>query len=160
MRVCYPGSFDPPTVGHRAIVRAVLHRGVDRLDLVLSADPLGKPSASPIDERAAHLRRLLAGEARAAVVVTEHRLLADIAAGYDVLVVGADKWAQVNDPAWYGDSEPARDAALQALPNVLVVPRDGFELPQGVELLAIHPDLQRVSSTDARAGRDDWIWEG
>ena len=35
------------------------------------------------------------------MVVTDRVHLADIAAGYDALVLGADKWAQVLDPAFY-----------------------------------------------------------
>ena len=71
------------------------------------------------------LARLVAGRPELGVVVTDAQLVADIARGYDVVVMGADKWAQVNDPAWY-DSPAARDAALAALPRVLVVPRPGF----------------------------------
>lgn len=45
---CYPGSFDPLTIGHLAVAEAALvHCALDRLDLVLSEDPLGKPAAEP-----------------------------------------------------------------------------------------------------------------
>src|SRR4029077_7006609 len=47
--------------------------------------------------------------------------------------------------------EAARDAAVAALPYVLVVPRPGFGI-EGAEVLDIDPDLAHVSSTRARAG--------
>ena len=156
-RACFPGSFDPPTIGHRAIVEAVLERDVDRVDLVLSTEPLGKPRASAVDERVATLETLLHGHP-AVVLATGHRLIVDIAQGYDVVVVGADKWAQVNDPAWYEGSVDERDAALSALPRVLVVPRQGIEVVGDVEVLDLDPQFHAVSSTAVRNGRDDWRW--
>ena len=59
--------------------------------------------------------------------MTDAQLITDIAAGYDVVVMGADKWAQVRDPAWYDGSTAARDAALARLARVLVAPRPGFD---------------------------------
>ena len=50
--------------------------------------------------------------------------------------MGADKWAQVHDPAWYGVDAAARDAALAALPRVLVAPRPGFDV-DGAEVLEV-----------------------
>jgi hypothetical protein len=93
------------------------------------------------------------------VVVTEARLIADIASGYDAVVMGADKWAQVNDPAWYGGSVGARDAAVAALPRVLVAPRAG-DRPTGVELLDLPDHLSEVSATavrDGAAGATGWV---
>jgi hypothetical protein len=71
--------------------------------------------------------------------------------------MGADKWAQVVDPAWYGGSEEARDAAVARLPRVLLAPRAGWPVPPGVEVLDVHPDHLEVSSTAAVAGRPDWL---
>jgi predicted RNA-binding protein with PIN domain len=70
--------------------------------------------------------------------------------GYDVVVMGADKWAQVLDPDWY-DDVAARDAALAQLPRVLVAPRPGFDVV-GAEVLELPVDLGHVSSTAARSG--------
>ncbi len=83
------------------------------------------------------------------MIVTDEQLIADIAAGYDVVVMGADKWAQVRDPAWYGDDPAARDAALARLPRVLVAPRPGFTIV-GAEVLELPDHLGAVSSTAAR----------
>jgi hypothetical protein len=77
---------------------------------------------------------------------------------YDLLVLGADKWAQVVDPRFYGGSTAARDEAVAALPPVAVVPRSGHEhvdLPAGATLLHLPPDVAEASSTAARAGRSE-----
>jgi len=153
---CYPGSFDPPTIGHVAVAEAaVRHCGLERLDLVLSEDPLGKPGATPLVARVPLLEAAVAGRERLAVVQSSSRLLVDLCAGYDVLVVGADKWAQVLDPAWYG-SEAARDVAVARLPRVVVAPRAGMAVPGGVELLPVDPAVLGVSSSEVRAGRREW----
>jgi hypothetical protein len=154
----FPGSFDPPTVAHVAIAEAAWSQcELDWLDLVVSRVPLGKDHAvqAPVEERVAALERLAAGRPWLGVGITDARLLADVAAGYDVLVVGADKWAQLLDPAWYG-SVPERDAALARLPQVVVAPRAGFPPPDGVTLLDVDPAHHAVSSTAVREGRHEW----
>jgi hypothetical protein len=162
----FPGTFNPPTVAHLAIAHAALARvpELERIDLVLSRAPLGKDAlvAPTVDERAAVLRDAVAhesGASRLGVAVTDARLIVDVAAGYDVLVVGADKWGQIVDAAWYGGSAPARDEAVARLPRrVLVVPRGSIavpDLPAGVELLAVADDHAHVSSTRVRAGDHD-----
>ncbi len=155
----FPGSFDPPTVAHLAVAEAAWqHCELDRLDLVVSRVPLGKDhvAQTPVEQRIAALERLAAGRPWLAVAVTDAQLLADVAAGYDVLVVGADKWAQLHDPAWYGGSSDARDSALEKLPRLVVAPRAGFPVPEDVEVLAVDPAHHHVSSTAVRAGRDEW----
>jgi predicted RNA-binding protein with PIN domain len=150
----YPGSFDPLTVAHVAIAEAALQRAsLDRIDLVISRSALGKEDRahSSVEARldaigrAARVRPWLHG------AETHAQLITDIARGYDAVVMGSDKWAQVRDPAWYGGDASARDAAVDALPRVLVVPRPGFHA-DGAEALAIDPALAHVSSTRARAG--------
>jgi nicotinic acid mononucleotide adenylyltransferase/predicted RNA-binding protein with PIN domain len=150
----YPGSFDPLTVAHLAIGEAAVRvANLDRLDLALSNIALGKErgAQSSVEARAAAIRRAAASRPWLDVAVTDAQLIADIASGYDVVVMGADKWAQVRDPAWYGDDRAARDAALAALPRVLVAPRPGFEVV-GAEALDVDPELAHVSSTRARSG--------
>ena len=127
---------------------------LDRIDLALSSVALGKDRRRALERRRRAPPR--SGARRATrpwlgVAITDAQLIADIAAGYDVVVMGADKWAQVRDPAWYGGDRAARDAALAALPRVLVVPRPGFDVV-GAEVLDIDPELAHVSSTRARAG--------
>jgi predicted RNA-binding protein with PIN domain len=153
-RGVYPGSFDPPTIAHAAIAEAAVRAAqLDDLDLAISRDALGKDAATqrPLASRLAALERLTASRPWLHVVVTDARLIADIAAGYDAVVMGADKWEQVRDPAWYGDDPAQRDAALARLPRVLVAPRSGFTVV-GAQALDLPEHLGEVSSTAAREG--------
>jgi nicotinate-nucleotide adenylyltransferase len=147
----YPGSFDPMTIAHLAIAEAAIRAGdLTRLDLALSLVALGKENRANIERRRLALERAIPSRPEMRVVVTDSQLIADIARGYDVVVMGADKWAQVRDPSWYA-SEAERDAAVAGLPRVLVAPRPGFDV-SGAETLEIPSELAEVSSTAARAG--------
>jgi nicotinic acid mononucleotide adenylyltransferase len=158
----YPGSFDPLTTAHLAIIdEAIARFELDRLDAVLSRVALAKEDAThqSLDERVAAIER--AAEVRPALraLVTDLQLIADIAEGYDVVVVGADKWHQLHDVAFYGGSAEARDAALARLPPLAVAPRRGVAPPPAdadVILLDINPVFHDVSSTAVREGRDEW----
>ena len=117
----YPGSFDPPTVAHLAVVDAVVARaGLQRLDLVVSRDALGKgtPSTPTLADRITVLEQVAAGRTGLGVRVTDARLIVDVVDGYDVVVMGADKWAQVVDPAWYGSDPRAGRRARPAAGGV------------------------------------------
>lgn len=122
-----------------------------------------------LDHRLAVLERVAATRPWLGVVATDAQLLADIGQGYDVLVLGADKWVQIQDPAFYGGSEAARDAALARLPELAIVARPPHQLPgvevPGVEVLDVldvmaigdGADLGVVSSTAVRAGERQWM---
>ena len=153
-RGVYPGSFDPLTIAHLAIAEAAVREApLDRLDLALSRSALGKEDGShnTLEARVGAIERAARARPWLGVTITDDRLIAEIARDYDAVVMGADKWAQVRDPAWYGGDPVARDAALAALPRVLVVPRPGFDI-EGAEALAIDEELTQVSSTRARTG--------
>ena len=154
----YPGSFNPPTLAHVEIALAACaaHR-LDRLDLAVSVAALGKaePVGPPLSERIDVIEASLAEHGSLRVVVTHDRLIADIATGYDVVVMGADKWQQVNDVAWYEDTD-ARDAAVASLPTLALVPRRGFTVPPE-HRLDLSDDLLDVSSSAVRAGRLEWM---
>ncbi|TML19523.1 MAG: hypothetical protein E6G39_01475 [Actinobacteria bacterium] len=108
----YPGSFNPPTIAHVAIAAAAREqRSLDRVVFVVSRSPINKEHVDrPLFEhRVDVLRTEVARYQWLDVEITEARLLVDIARGYDVLVMGADKWAQVNDPEYYDDDLAARD---------------------------------------------------
>lgn len=154
-RAVYPGSFNPPTVAHLALSRAVAEqRSCDVVVWSLSTSPLGKEDVEhpTVAERAAVLRDITARYDWLDVQVTDRRLLSDIAMGFDVIVMGADKWHQINEPRWY-DHVFDRDAAIAALPEIAVGPRPPHPTPtlHAVDLA----DLGHVSSTAARAGAVD-----
>jgi len=155
----YPGTFNPPTVGHLAVADAAVSQfGLDRLDLVLSEAPLDKHGDGdllPLAERVALVRTALGDRPWARVATTPHRLVADIARGYDLVVMGADKWAQVCDPRYYDDDPAARDAAIEALPPVAVAPRGGWPVPDD-RRLDVAPWVGEVSATAVRSGRHEW----
>ncbi len=165
----YPGSFDPPTIAHVHLAeRAIVQCGLDRLDLVISVVTLGKSNdhLTPLADRLAELHRLADTNPALGVRTTEHSLLADIADGYDVVVMGADKWAQVLDPQWYGGIE-ARDEALRRLPRIALAPRPPWPMPDddpaaavphGLEVVILDVDEEHapISATEVRAGRTEW----
>jgi hypothetical protein len=158
-RGVYPGSFDPPTIAHVAIAEAAVRVGaLDRLDLAISRVALGKDAAAqrPLTVRLAMVERLAQTRPWLSVIVTDAQLITDIAAGYDVVVMGADKWAQVRDPAWYGGSAGTRNAALARLSRVLVARRPGFDVV-GADALDLPEHLAGVSSSAARAGNHELI---
>jgi hypothetical protein len=165
----YPGSFDPPTIAHVHLAEQAIEQcGLDRLDLVISVVTLGKSDdhLSPLAERLAELHRLADTNPAIGVRTTTHSLLADIATGYDVVVMGADKWAQVLDPQWYGGVEQ-RDTALRRLPTIALAPRPPWPMPgddptasvpDGLEVVILDVDETHgpVSATEVRAGRHEW----
>jgi nicotinic acid mononucleotide adenylyltransferase len=151
----YPGTFDPPTIAHLAIAEAAIRQcGLVRVDLVVNREPLGKSTVGSLEARVAVLESVAASRPWLGVVVTDRRHLADIAEGYDVLVLGADKWAQVLDAEFY-ESELHRDDALARLPRLAVARRGELPIPDGCVVLDV--DLHDVSSTAARSGRVDFV---
>jgi nicotinic acid mononucleotide adenylyltransferase len=153
-RGAYPGSFNPPTVAHEAIaLAAIAEHGLGRLDLVVSRVALAKESVDRprLEDRVAVLEEWAESFPRLAVVVTYAQLLVDISRGYDVLVVGADKWRQIQDPSFYGGSVSRRDTAMAALPPLAVVPRGADSVPAEL-VLTVEGGLHDISSTAARGG--------
>jgi hypothetical protein len=151
----FPGSFNPPTVAHLAIAEAAVraHR-LDHIVLSVSRSALAKEHVDHprFEDRIAVLEESVAHTDRISVRVTEHQLLADVAEGFDVVVVGADKWRQIQDPAWYGDDPIERDRVLDRLPTVAVVPRDGLDVPEALVIDVAADATIDVSSTRARNG--------
>ena len=157
----FPGSFDPLTVAHVAIAEAALSQlALDRVELVMSRVPLAKDVThqSPAQVRLRHIEERTRDRKWLRARITEVQLVVDIAVGYDVVILGADKWHQLHDVSFYGGSTAARDAAIARLPQVAVAPRAGVRVPEhpGVVELALPEALRHVSSTAVRRGRDDW----
>lgn len=167
MRVgAYPGTFNPPTVAHLAIAEAAWRQGeLDRVELVVSIEPLGKSAgrrAGPgLPDRVAVLEAIAASRPWLSVRTTDLQLLADLAAGYAAVVLGTDKWLQVLDVTWYGGSTAVRDAAVAGLPPLMLAPRASHEdpapLPPGAVVLELDRMHADVSSTAVRAGRRAWM---
>ncbi len=155
----YPGSFNPPTLAHIEIALAARQtHALERVDLAVSSVALGKERvAMPrFDTRVDVIRASVADVDGLAVIVTDAQLIADIAEGYDVVVMGADKWAQINDPCWYDDDPAQRDAVLARLPRLAIAPRPPHDIP-AEHRLSVADDLLEVSSSAARAGRVEWM---
>jgi hypothetical protein len=166
LRGCYPGSFDPVTVAHVAIAEAAVAQcGLSSLDLVVSRVALAKEAGHSLSLS----ERVAAASSATGLrcVATDRQLVVDVADGYDVLVVGADKWAQVLDARFYGDGSPApRGAALRRLPPlVAVAPRAGVAIGDvhdvdgvdvRVQVLELPAWVADVSSSAVRAGAHHW----
>ena len=157
-RAAYPGSFDPLTIAHLGIAEAARDRhDLDRVDLVISEVALGKEDRACVrlDERVEAIR--LAGRERPwlGLVVTDLQLVSDIAEAYDLVIVGADKWAQLHDPAFHPVGRVVA-AALAKLPTPLIVPRPPWDTPDE-HRLDVPAHLAEISATAVREGRLDWM---
>lgn len=155
----FPGSFDPLTVGHLAVADAAFQQvGLDQVAMTISRVPLAKDALAQasVEERMAAIHAAAAKRPWLRGGVTDHQLLVDIAEDYDFLIVGADKAAQLWDPAFYDGSDAARDAALARLPSLLVAPRPGGLVPPDATVLELPEWVAGVSSTAVRSGRVEW----
>lgn len=152
-RAVYPGSFNPPTIAHLAIIHAAREqRALDRVDLVVSRRALAKEHVEhpPFEDRIEVLRASVADLGWVQVEVTSVQLIADIADGYDVVILGADKWVQIQDVSFY-ESTAHRDDALARLPELAIAARPPHGVPPEHQL-DIDAAMATVSSTAARHG--------
>lgn len=155
-RGVFPGSFNPLTIAHLEIARRARdEHQLDEVVLMVSTVALDKPEppGPSFIERIA----LLEDDAEEIdwlhVSTTDKQLVVDIAAGFDVVIMGADKWHQVNDIRYY-DGAAARDEAVARLPQVVVAPRAGSTTPPGLTLDTAE-EFHDISSSRARAGDRD-----
>ncbi|NNF54865.1 MAG: hypothetical protein HKN03_10530 [Acidimicrobiales bacterium] len=152
-RAVYPGSFNPPTIAHLDLSQAVIEqRSVDVVVWSISRVALGKEShdGPTVEERFVVMNQVAKEYPWLEIQVTDAQLLADIAQGFDVLIMGADKWEQINELQWYGGDSAARDAALAALPELAIASRQPHVAPAEYEIQLEGVEL--VSSSAARAG--------
>jgi len=90
----YPGTFDPPTIAHLAVAEAAWRAcEVDRVELVLSVDPIGKGAATPLDVRIAAIEAVCATRRGCRWPSTEHRLIADVCRA-----TTSSSWAPTSGP--------------------------------------------------------------
>ncbi len=154
-RAAYPGSFNPLTIAHLAVIDAAHEQlGLDEIDLIVSEVALDKPAppGPSLAERLALIESDLLDRPWARVRTTSRQLIADIASGYDAVVMGADKWRQINDVRYYAGVED-RNRAIAELPLVAIAPRDGDPTPlpdDGIVVLDVAERYRTVSSTTAR----------
>lgn len=132
------------------------HYGLARLDLMVSRRPLAKENV--VHPRFEHqveiLRRSVLDMPGLEVETTELQLLSDIGQDYDLMVLGADKWDQIQQVQWYGGVDQ-RDQALARLPRLVVFPRAGSTDPPADRIMPpelVPPGIETVSSSRARAG--------
>ena len=157
-RAAFPGSFDPLTLAHLGIAEVARERfGLDRVDLVISRVALAKEhkAGERLAERIEVIERARRTRPWLGLLVTDLQLVSDIAQGYDVVIVGADKWAQLHDPSFHA-SAAEHAAALARLPTPAVVPRPPHPVPDE-HRLDVPEHLTRMSSTAVRSGRTDWM---
>ena len=152
-RGAFPGSFNPLTIAHLEIARrAREEHELAEVHLVVSEVALDKPS--PPGPSFADRIALLTADADEFdwlfVRTTTEKLIVDIARHYDVVIMGADKWAQVNNVDYY-ESPAHRNDALRRLPQVVVARRSNADVPNEVSL-DIADRFLDVSSTRARSG--------
>ena len=151
-RGVFPGSFNPPTAAHLAISEAALaQHSLDVVVWSVSRVALAKEDVQRplLADRIAVLEEVAAPIDWLEINVTEVQLLSEIAEGFDVIVMGADKWHQIHDPVFYGNDPARRDASIAALPTVAIAARPPHDCP--AELVLDLPDwVGTVSSTLAR----------
>jgi hypothetical protein len=157
-RAAFPGSFDPLTLAHLGIAEVARDRYVlDRVDLVISRVALAKEhkAGERLDERVEAIQRARHSRPWLGLLVTELQLVSDIAEGYDLVIVGADKWAQLHDPSFH--PSPAHHAgALEKLPTPVIVPRSPHPVPDE-HRLDVPEHLTLMSSSGVREGRVEWM---
>lgn len=157
-RAAFPGSFDPLTVAHLGIAEVARDRfALDRVDLVISRVALAKEhrAGERLAERIEVIERAGRDRPWLGLLVTDLQLVSDIAEPYDLVIVGADKWAQLHDPSFH-PSPAHHKAALAKLPTPAVVPRPPHPVPPE-HLLEVPENLTLMSSTAVRDGRVDWM---
>ena len=122
----YPGSFTPPPIAHLAISEAAItHCNVDTVVWTVSRIALAKEEVvRPLFEhRLAVLHEVAKEFEWLEVKVTEMQLLADIALGYDLLIMGADKWHQIQDPVFYDNNPGLRDSVPVSYTHLTLPPK-------------------------------------
>ncbi len=167
-RGVFPGSFNPLTIAHLEVARLALRaHALDDIYLAVSKVALDKPAppGPSFDERIALLESDVAKHDWLHLLVTDKQLIAEISEGFDAVIMGADKWVQVNDVRYYRDAS-IRDVAVASLPTVVVAERSGLHISGAqATVLRTPTDLHEISSTAARGGdreimaphaRDHW----
>lgn len=170
-----PGSFDPMTIAHAALVEAL---ATDNVLLVYSpatlakeAGPGGVPSEVLLEpgERVASLLAYARGRPAVGVALCSHGLYADQAVAVGaafpgarlVFGMGSDKVLQLLDPAWYEDRQEALERLFSIADVAYALRRgDGERVAAalaaeprwagGLRALELPPKVAAVSSRTVR----------
>ena len=153
------GAFDPPHVGHVVLAREAIGRfGLERLVVLVVAEPAHKPVETPVERRLELARAAFADVRQADVVADDHAYTVDYLRESElpedsVFLIGADELADFL--TWREPDEVLR------LVRLGVATRPGYsreqlegvvarlERPERVELFEI--PAATVSSTEVRA---------
>ena len=125
--------------------------GLDRLDLAISGTALEKSTSTTprsSGDSTSSIRDATADRPWLEVVAVREQLIVDIAEGYDVVVMGADKWTQVIDPPLVR-RRGRPDAALARLPQGRGGALAGHRVPPELAL-AVPEGLEHVSASAVR----------
>ena len=139
----YPGSFDPPTLGHISLIRRAAAYFHDIV--VLVANNPGKDGWLPVDERVAMLEEALEGADAVRVCATD-----DLVVAFAARIRPDDRRVVL--------LRGVRDS--EDLEHELLLAHTNRELSSGIEtfLLPASRTLQHISSTEVRrrveAGED------
>jgi nicotinate-nucleotide adenylyltransferase len=152
------GAFDPPHVGHVALARAAIAElGLERLLILVIADPGHKRTVTPAETRLALARLAFADVPEAVVEVDRHARTVDsleeLRPADAVFVIGADELADFS--RW------KRPERVLELVRLAVAMRPGVpdeqlrdaraRLPSPDRVLFFELDPVAVSSTEIRA---------
>lgn len=152
----YGGSFDPPHIGHEAVVKALL--SLNEIDKVLLMptflNPFKKGSFAPADLRLKWLKKMFSDSKRVEVSSYEVDQQQKVPTLQSVeyllkcykkiyLVIGADNLKTLKE--WY------KSEILLSKVSLIVANRDGIEVPDGYLTLDTHID---VSSSNLREKMD------
>jgi len=152
------GAFDPPHVGHVALARAAIAElGLERLLVLVIADPGHKRTVTPADTRLALARLAFADVSEAEVEVDLHARTVDsleeLRPADAVFVIGADELA---DFARWRRPERVLELVRLAVAMRPGVPDEQLRdararLPSPDRVLFFELDPVAVSSTEIRA---------
>jgi nicotinate-nucleotide adenylyltransferase len=153
----FGGEFDPPHLGHVAVVRVAREQlGLDRVIVVPTARPPHREApATPAETRLRLAEAAFAGEPgvevsrleldRPGPSYTVDTLIALAPRGRLVLILGTDQAAGLLDGTWHESDQVRRLAELA------VAPRGPGEVVSGPRVTPLDMAPVDVSSTDVRA---------
>ncbi|MBN4077233.1 nicotinate-nicotinamide nucleotide adenylyltransferase [Mariprofundus ferrooxydans] len=147
----FGGSFDPPHLGHQALVQAGLDMGLDEV-WVIPALPVHRVLSGNADgaTRLSWLRQLFADQSRVKVLdweVNQARPIAmvDTLRQFKAAYPDSVPWLMLGSDAWHGLPSWREYPAHQGLCNVAVFARQGHETTHAQHADPAHNSWQAVA---------------